>query len=81
MDERNSPNPWRSNNTQATAPMLSRASEGDTGVCRRAAAVLQARREVTEMAAYEMLVNEAAAAGTSVREVAHRPARGLAQTG
>ena len=36
-----------------------------------AAAVLQARHDVTEMEAYEMLVEEAADAGTSVREVAH----------
>ncbi len=81
MDERNTPIPWQANSTQATAPTLSRASEGGTGICRRAAAVLQARHDVTEMAAYEMLVNEAAAAGTSVREVAIVLLAGSAQTG
>ena len=72
MDDRNGTPPQRhATDNGAVAPMPRRASEGGAGVFNQAAAVLQARYDVTEMDAYEMLVKEAADAGTSVREVAH----------
>ncbi len=71
MDHRTSTPPRQTGRDSATATTLSSASEGGSGVFYRAAEVLQAQRGVTEMDAYEIMVNEAAAAGTSVREVAH----------
>ena len=70
MDERNSTPPRQASSNRAAAPTMRSASEGGAGLFHQAAAVLQARHDVTEMAAYEMLVAEAADAGTSVREVA-----------
>jgi len=70
VDHRTS-TPPRQTSSSATATTMSPASEGGAGVFYRAAAVLQAQRGVTEMDAYEIMVSEAAAAGTSVREVAH----------
>ena len=72
MDERKStPNPRQGSDSREAAPTPRRASEGGAGVFHQAVAVLQARHDVTEMDAYEMLVEGAADAGTSVREVAH----------
>ena len=71
MDHRTSTPPRHAGSDTTTAPTLTPASEGGSGVFYRASQVLQAQYGVDEMDAYEMMVNEAAAAGTSVREVAH----------
>jgi hypothetical protein len=71
VDRRTSTPPRQAAGNSATATTLSPASEGGAGVFYRAAEVLQAQHGVSEMDAYEIMVNEAAAAGTSVREVAH----------
>jgi len=71
VDHRTSTSPRQAGSNSATATTMSPASEDGAGVFYRAAEVLQSQHGVDEMAAYEMMVNEAAAAGTSVREVAH----------
>ena len=71
MDHRTSTPPRHAGGDTATAPSPTPASERGSGVFYRASQVLQAQYGVEEMDAYEMMVNEAATAGTSVREVAH----------
>ena len=57
----------------ATPPSThSRGSGQGPGVFHQAVALLQAEHHITQMAAYEMLVNRAVRAGTSVREIATR---------
>lgn len=79
MDDRNSTPPRQASANRPAAPTQGRASEGGAGVFLRAAEVLQAQHDVTEMTAYEMLVQEAADAGTSVRDVAYAVIAGSAR--
>ncbi len=51
-------------------PRVRNGSAPATGVFQQAVAALQAEHRVVEMVAYEMLVDAAVQAGTSVRETA-----------
>jgi len=80
VDDRNSTPSWQTSDNRPAAPTQGRASEGGAGVFLRAAAVLQAQHDVTEMTAYEILVQEAAEACTSVRDVAYAVIAGSARS-
>jgi len=81
VDDRNSTPSRQTSDSRPAAPTQGRAAEGGAGVFLRAAAVLQAQHDVTEMTAYEMLAQEAADAGTSVRDVAYAVIAGSARSG
>lgn len=59
-----------SDQATTTRPRVRSGSERGPTVLRQAASILEARHQVSEMAAYEMLVTRAVQAGSSVREAA-----------